>query len=69
MFPCVVTYMTVDSCVRGGNTSKRYSRGWSDCLSMCIPCSIAVDIVICIPITGIFIGNKIKSKYKKNKVA
>ncbi len=72
MFPCVVTYMTVDTCVRGGNTSKRYShqdcRGWSDCLWMCIPCSIAVDAIICVPMTGVFIGNKIKSKYQKNKV-
>jgi hypothetical protein len=62
MYPFIVSHTTVDSCIRGANTSKRYSgtdcRGYNDCLWMCLPCSFVVDIIICLPMTGIYIYNK-----------
>jgi hypothetical protein len=62
MYPFIVSHKTFDTCIRGANTSKRYSgndcRGYNDCLWICLPCSFVVDIIICLPMTGIYIYNK-----------
>jgi hypothetical protein len=34
---------------------------------MCLPCSFAVDVIICLPMTGIYLFNKCNCKCKCDK--
>ncbi len=60
------TMITLMDSLEHGPPSDRCDdcHAWYDCCWMCVPCSIAVDVVICLPMTGICIYNKTKDKCK-----
>jgi hypothetical protein len=72
LHPFVLTKGTIitlmDSCENGPPSDRCDDcRAWYDCCWMCVPCSFAVDIVICLPMTGICIYNETKNKCKCDK--
>lgn len=69
LHPFVVTKKTIMTCIyaleQGTSTSNcNDCTSWYDCCWMCVPCSFAVDVIICIPMTGICIYNNVKDKCK-----
>jgi hypothetical protein len=72
MHPFIVTKKTfetlIDACQYvSSSQSCDNCASWYDCCWMCLPCSFVVDIIICLPMTGIYLFNKCNCKCKCDK--
>ena len=59
IYPCMCTHQTGEVCFKGCNHNTFLgSKNCHDCLWMCFPCTIVLDILTLIPFTGIYICKK-----------
>lgn len=59
IYPCMCSHQICELCVNQYNHSTFWgSKNCHDCLWMCFPCTMVLDILTLLPFTGIYICKK-----------
>jgi hypothetical protein len=62
IYPFNLTHKTFNTFCNGCDRPMLDRKDCDDCLWLCFPCTITIDLITLIPFAGIYFGKKCKSK-------